>query len=633
MKSIETYRQNHYYSFNIYSPRDIIKKIRGFYVSRVLDESTETYNDMLFTDSPYTIRDYCVNRPDAYRILYDANIDLYMLCDASLYIHWDLIQQAFKLGYYSELKNDEDLDPIVREYVASRDLFNYTDLGVDGCYEGDDGIVEFGQYLMYAIWVPNGMNEDEIDNSPSRDGYDDEFKFPAGSLFTRGLSTDLMNKVDLINILRRSQPAKLTESVSETFLSKLTSAWDKDTCHPAYINKWTEQNPAAGQCLVTALAVQDEYGGDIYDCKVERSRHFYNVINDKIIDLTFNQFPEGSEIKDTRKRDRNQLLANKETFKRYNLLKARMEDKPEMIKETKIYKPKQVELDYDDLEITVTSPMDWDGNYREETISTAFTYRVDRSEVETFMLDHLLSDKDCPLLKNENASDAEFDAFFEAHFEELFEKYYDAILDWFEYDARKACESGYGWNDYTADERDDYVDFLYDRRQDSQFESIVEKPIKLTITEDWNNSDTEFIDYVLNQFNEFLKTWPVKPYNRDSDLSDVDTLISRFLTKGLTEEKVQQVINDVESYLDYSGIELDDIDLNYGSIWDWTDKYTHYLIVEQNFAEVLDTVGYEKAKELVQAWKQSNELKSNIKTENLINYKEPSYYNFTDFII
>lgn len=484
MKSIETYRQNHYYSFNIYSPRDIIKKIRGFYVSRVLDESTETYNDMLFTDSPYTIRDYCVNRPDAYRILYDANIDLYMLCDASLYIHWDLIQQAFKLGYYSELKNDEDLDPIVREYVASRDLFNYTNLGVDGYYEGDDGIVEFGQYLMYAIWVPNGMNADEIDNSPSSDGYDDEFEFPAGSLFTRGLDTDLMNKVDLINILKRSQSSKLTESVSETFLAKLTSAWGKDTCHPAYINRWTEQNPAAGQCLVTALAVQDEYGGDIYDCKVGRSRHFYNVINGNTVDLTFNQFPEGSEIKDARKRDRKQLLANKELRQRYELLKSRMEDKSKVIKETKIYKPKQVELDYDDLEITVTSPMDWDGNYQEETISTAFTYRVDQSEVEAFMLDYLLSDQDCPLLKNENASDEEFDAFFEIHFEELFEKYYDAILDGFEYDARKACESGYGWNDYTADERDDYADFLYNQRQDSQFESIVEKPIKLTIIED-----------------------------------------------------------------------------------------------------------------------------------------------------
>ena len=66
----------------------------------------------------------------------------------------------------------------------------------------------------------------------------------------------------------------------------------------------------------------------------------------------------------------------------------------------------------------------------------------------------------------------------------------------------------------------------------------------------------------------------------------------------------------MEYYLDYSGVELDDdVDLNKGSIWDWTDKYTHYLIVEQNFAEVLDGIGYDKAKELVKSWKPS------IKTE------------------
>lgn len=597
--------------------------------SSVINEATERYNGMIFTDSPYTIRDYCINRPNAYRILYDANIDLYMLCDASLHIHWDLINQAYDLGFYSELKTDETIDEVIREYIADRDLFNYTDIGCDGFYDNGDDCIELGQYLMYAIWVPKGMTEDEIENSPSSDGYDDEFEFPAGSLFTRGLDTDLMNRVDLINILRRSQPAKLTESVSETFLAKLTSAWSKDTCHPAYVNKWTEQNPAAGQCLVTALAVQDEYGGDIYDCKVGHSRHFYNVVNDEIVDLTFNQFPEGSEIKDKRKRDRKQLLANKETKQRYELLKSKMGETKQM---TEAFNSKQnaVELEYVDLPITIQTSMDRDGQWNEREILKDFTLLVDKEDIITKIFEDCITDED--ILGGLNGfSDEAIEQFIRNNFETLFDKYYDKLLDFYMDDAIEACEEAYGWDDYEADEHDDYADFLYDQWRDSQFESVKEKSLKLTITEDWNNSDTEFIDYVLNQFNEFLKTWPVKPYNRDSDLSDVDTLISRFLTKGLTEEKVQQVINDVESYLDYSGVELDDIDLNYGSIWDWTDKYTHYLIVEQNFAEVLDTVGYEKAKELVQAWKQNNEIKSDIKTENLINRKEPPYYNFNEF--
>lgn len=624
--------QNKYYDLTIYSGRDIIKKIRNYYVSRVLEESTERYNGMIFTDSPYTIRDYCVNRPNAYRILYDANIDLYMLCDASLHIHWDLINQAYDLGFYSELKTDETIDEVIREYIADRDLFNYTDIGCDGFYDNGDDCIELGQYLMYAIWVPKGMTEDEIENSPSSDGYDDEFEFPTGSLFTRGLDTDLMNRVDLINILRRSQPAKLTESVSETFLAKLTSAWSKDTCHPAYVNKWTEQNPAAGQCLVTALAVQDEYGGDIYDCKVGHSRHFYNVVNDEIVDLTFNQFPEGSEIKDKRKRDRKQLLANKETKQRYELLKSKMGETKQM---TEAFNSKQnaVELEYVDLPITIQTSMDRDGQWNEREILKDFTLLVDKEDIITKIFEDCITDEDI-LGGLKGLSDEAIEQFIRNNFETLFDKYYDKLLDFYMDDAIEACEEDYGWDDYEADERDDYADFLYDQWCDSQFESVKEKSLKLTITEDWDNSDTEFIDYVLAQFEEFLSTWPISPYDRDSDIADVDTLISRFLTKGLTEEKVQQVIDEMETYLDYSGVELDDeVDLNHGSLWDWTDKYTHYLIVEQNFAEVLDTVGYEKAKELVQAWKQSNEIKSNIKTENLINSEEPSYYNFADFII
>ena len=595
-----------------------------------LTEATERYNGMIFTDSPYTIRDYCINRPNAYRILYDANIDLYMLCDASLHIHWDLINQAFDLGYYSEFKDNSDIDPVVLEYLMDRDLFNYTDIGCDGFYDNGDECIEIGQYLMYAIRVPKGMNEDEIDNSPSSDGYDDEFEFPTGSLFTRGLDTDLMNKVDLINILRHSQPAKLTESVSETFLAKLTSAWDKDTCHPAYVNKWTEQNPATGQCLVTALAVQDEYGGDIYDCKVGHSRHFYNVINDEIVDLTFNQFPEGSEIKDKRKRDRKQLLANKETKQRYELLKSKMGETKQM---TEAFNSKQntVELEYVDLPITIQTSMDRDGQWDEREILKDFTLLVDKEDIITKIFEDCITDEDI-FGGLKGFSDEAIEQFIRNNFETLFNKYYDKLLDFYMDDAIEACEEAYGWDDYEADEHDDYADFLYDQQCDSQFESVKEKSLKVAITEDWDNSDTEFIDYVLAQFEEFLSTWPVSSYDRDSDIADVDTLISRFLTKGLTEEKVQQVINDVESYLDYSGVELDDdIDFNHGSIWDWTDKYTHYLIVEQNFAEVLDTVGYEKAKELVQAWKQSNENKSNIKTENLINREEPPYYNFNEF--
>ena len=477
-------RQDKYYDFSLNDADDIIKKIRSYYVSHILDESLDRYNGMIFTDSPYTIRDLCLNKPDAYRILYDANIDLYMLCDASLHIHYDLITQAYNLGYYHDIDKVPDLDPMVVEYVKDRDLFNYTDIGVIGFYDGDNCIVEVGQYLLYGIWVPNGISEDEIDNSPSSDGYDTEIKCPAGSLFTRGADTDILTKCKLISLLKKSQ-INVSESISNAFINKITSAWDRDTCHPAFVNKYSNENPAAGQCLVTALAVQDEYGGDIYDCKVGRSRHFYNVIDGETVDLTFNQFPEGSEIKEPRIRDRKQLLNNKDTKARYDLLKLRMSKTEEVLQS----------------------------------------------------------------MKN----------------------------------------------------------------------------VKLRINENWDDTDTEFIDYVLSLFEAWLYTQPKDALGRDS----YDSACGRFLKKGLTLPKAQRVIDDMGDYLDYVGVEIfnKDIDLNHGSVWDYLDSYEKYLVVEQNIAEILDTVGYDEGKAIFDNWKAGNKKQKELPT---VKSKSVDTLNYTD---
>jgi hypothetical protein len=179
------------------------------------------------------------------------------------------------------------------------------------------------------------------------------------------------------------------------------------------------------------------------------------------------------------------------------------------------------------------------------------------------------------------------------------------------------------------DQYDAWVDAEYDRWKDDQlFGENVCITKQDTLKEHWDVNDEEFITYVLNCFEDFLATQIPDELNRDH----VEDLIGRFLTKGLTKEVVDKTIADMEYYLNYSGVELDDdVDLNKGSIWDWTDEFTHYLIVEQNFSLVLDTIGYDKAKALFNAWKKSNEIKSNIKTENLINREEPPYYNFNEF--
>lgn len=109
---------------------------------------------------------------------------------------------------------------------------------------------------------------------------------------------------------------------------ELRNAWCRETAHPSYQDKWTEDNPSIGQCLVTALIIQEQYGGDIYSCKVGNCSHFVNVINERIIDKTAEQFGGINNIKyisgSFRLRTRESLLKSKEVKDRYELLRKRL---------------------------------------------------------------------------------------------------------------------------------------------------------------------------------------------------------------------------------------------------------------------------------------------------------------------
>src|SRR3990172_8015006 len=75
----------------------------------------------------------------------------------------------------------------------------------------------------------------------------------------------------------------------------LRESWSKETCYPSCVNEWTSDNPALGQCAVTALVVQDYFGGDLLYCK--HNHHYWNRLpNNREIDLTREQFPQGTTI-------------------------------------------------------------------------------------------------------------------------------------------------------------------------------------------------------------------------------------------------------------------------------------------------------------------------------------------------
>lgn len=102
----------------------------------------------------------------------------------------------------------------------------------------------------------------------------------------------------------------------------LVESWDKDTCSPGLREEWNEENPSIGQCAITALIVNDYFGGKIMRCMAYNGSHYYNMIDDELIDLTVEQFlGRIPDYEHGEERTREYLLGNEDTKSRYMQLK------------------------------------------------------------------------------------------------------------------------------------------------------------------------------------------------------------------------------------------------------------------------------------------------------------------------
>ena len=101
----------------------------------------------------------------------------------------------------------------------------------------------------------------------------------------------------------------------------LEKSYTKDLCYHKVQEKWTEDNKTYGMCAITALLVQQYLGGDIYKTHVNGISHHFNKINNKIIDLTKEQFNTNINYDDSTLF--NEPLSE-DTLIRYNTLKKRV---------------------------------------------------------------------------------------------------------------------------------------------------------------------------------------------------------------------------------------------------------------------------------------------------------------------
>lgn len=120
----------------------------------------------------------------------------------------------------------------------------------------------------------------------------------------------------------------------EALKKALHTSWSADTTSAS---AWTEADRAKGQCAVTACVVQDYLGGEIVNTVAtlptgETISHYFNWVDGEMIDLTREQFPDGTTFSKPKRKPgrhastRDFCLSHDSTRRRYEILRSRVAD-------------------------------------------------------------------------------------------------------------------------------------------------------------------------------------------------------------------------------------------------------------------------------------------------------------------
>lgn len=106
----------------------------------------------------------------------------------------------------------------------------------------------------------------------------------------------------------------------------LLECYSKDLCYPKFQNEWNKNNKCFGMCAITSLIVNDYFKGNICKINVNGISHYFNLIENKIIDLTSDQFDCDVNYDNYEIVDREKILIDN-TLDRYKILKGRLINK------------------------------------------------------------------------------------------------------------------------------------------------------------------------------------------------------------------------------------------------------------------------------------------------------------------
>ena len=105
----------------------------------------------------------------------------------------------------------------------------------------------------------------------------------------------------------------------------LSRVWCRETCASRMRNEWSEDNKTWGQCTITAFLLQDIYGGRVYGVPLpDGNYHCFNVVGDRVFDLTSEQFKAPLDYRNCPEQFRKDHLGKEEKRLRYEELKRRL---------------------------------------------------------------------------------------------------------------------------------------------------------------------------------------------------------------------------------------------------------------------------------------------------------------------
>jgi len=118
-----------------------------------------------------------------------------------------------------------------------------------------------------------------------------------------------------MSVAAGSVPGMTAQITRQELQDAIAAAWQQETSNDP--ERWTSENPALGQCAVTALVVQDFLHGALLRTVVNDVSHYWNELpSGEELDLTRHQFeryePDGREH-----RERDYVLSFPDTRRRY----------------------------------------------------------------------------------------------------------------------------------------------------------------------------------------------------------------------------------------------------------------------------------------------------------------------------